>query len=80
MKEIKRTYKFERTYTHGLNGHDATVFCEVEVDREKKVFFVNNLTTHHLNGAGYEYNIPKIKATIEMHLDVAEFLEREFAS
>jgi hypothetical protein len=52
----------------------------VEVDKEKKVFFVNNLTTHHLNGAGYEYNIPKIKATIEMHLDVAEFLEREFAS
>ena len=80
MKEIKRTYKFERSYLHGLNGQNASVTCEVEVDYERKSFFVHNLTTHHLNTSGNDYNLPKIRATIEMHLDVVEFLEREFGA
>jgi hypothetical protein len=77
MKEIKRTYKFERVYLHGLNGQNATVSCEVEIDYDKKMFFIDNITTHHLNGSGYEYNIPKIEATIEMHLDVCRFIQSE---
>ena len=77
MKEVKRTYKFEREYTHGLTGHPATVSCEIEIDYEKKQWYIDNITAHAFTGSGWSTNLPKIKATIEMHLDVIEFAMRE---
>lgn len=77
MKEIKRTYQFEREYTHGLTGHLATVSCEIEIDYAKKQWGIDNITAHVFSGNGWSANLPKIKATLDMHLDVVEFVMRE---
>lgn len=77
MKEVKRTYQFEHEYTHGLTGYPATVTCEVDIDYAKKQWAINNLTAHLFTGSGWSSNLPKIKATLEMHLQVIDFAMSE---
>jgi hypothetical protein len=77
MKEVKRTYQFEHEYTHGLTGYPATVTCEVDIDYARKQWAINNLTAHLFTGSGWSSNLPKIKATLEMHLKVIDFAMSE---
>jgi hypothetical protein len=73
MKEVKRTYLFEREYTHGITWQPANVTCELEIDYGRSQWSIDNITAHVFNGSGWSTNLPKIKATIEMHAEVIEF-------
>ncbi len=38
---------------------------------------IDNLTAHLFTGSGWSSNLPKIKATLDMHLKVIDFAMRE---
>jgi hypothetical protein len=78
MKEVKRTFLFEKEYIHPHSNTAATVSCEVEVDYDKSTFFVHHGAAHICGGHSASYNLPKMQATADMHIEVLEFIKEQF--
>ena len=79
MQEIKRTYRFSKDYIHAKTQSLSTVSCDVEVDYDTRAYFIDHGAAHIAGGSGHDYNLPKMIATAEMHIEVLAFLRDEFS-
>jgi hypothetical protein len=77
MQEVKRTFRFTRDYINNV-GKPASVVTEIEVDFDKKSFFIDNLTTHDFRGYATRDNLPKMIATLELQLEATNELQQLF--
>jgi hypothetical protein len=49
------------------------------VDYDTKAYFIDHGAAHIAGGSGHDYNLPKMIATAEMHIEVLAFLRDEFS-
>ena len=70
---------FSTQYTHGLSGKPALVTSSVQLDADSGIFNLDIVKGHDTMGRGNLLNLPKMRATLEMKLDIIDFLESELS-
>ena len=73
----KETLKFTKEYTHGVTGDVAFVDAEVTVDYKRGTFYVDVGSFHIPVGFGKAIKLPKMVASADLLLEIAEFVEAE---